>query len=368
MDRNRKSSVLITILLGIFLMLFWTNGFSYSERITDKELMSRSSAIIIGIVEEISLDEGFVRVHVTESLKGGLIDSVNIFFKEKNKIPLIRRNFTNQETAIFCLEKKDKVYWLVPAYRAKITISSRNDSQVTLFEFYIALEGEKNRQKEIYLLDKLTSQKWKERLAALTIINQTEIEDDQVFKSALLQTLNDKKIEVKIAGVGVLGNKKIREAVTPLLEIVGGKGPQRLRVEVIMALGQIGNPSAIGSLLNALIDKNPKIREKAAFSLIYFRDDRKIGPLIRGTRDPVGHVRRASVSSLENIKEKEVIDALIERLSDSDEGVRQEAFRLLQLFTGKSFEYNPFDPLHLQESINRWRTWWKESKEGFEFQ
>jgi hypothetical protein len=254
---------------------------------------------------------------------------------------------------------------LFPASAAKKSISCLDDPQVSLFKFYITIENKDALQKSVFLREKLQGRKWQERWAALNVINHTRAELDKELELAVLKTLNDEEIKVKIAGIAVSGEKKIRQALPALVETVNSGSSQDVRIEAVMAIGKIGDSNAIGSLLNVLNEENPIVREKAAFSLIYFNDDRKITPLIQAANDPAAAVRKAAIGSLENVKTKEVVDVLIEHLSDSDQTVRQEAFRLLQMFTGKSFGYNPFDDLNLRESGEKWRQWWKENRQGF---
>ena len=86
-------------------------------------------------------------------------------------------------------------------------------------------------------------------------------------------------------------------------------GEQRLRA--VQAMGALGAPTALPSLLLALSDPVAKVREFAASALLTLRDDRALPELVRSlSQDPDPDVRGAAAQALGELDRPEAQEAL----------------------------------------------------------
>jgi len=86
-------------------------------------------------------------------------------------------------------------------------------------------------------------------------------------------------------------------------------GEQRL--VAVQALGALGAPTALPSLLSALADPVAKVREFAASALLTLRDERALPELVRClSQDPDPDVRGAAAQALGELDRPEAQEAL----------------------------------------------------------
>jgi len=94
------------------------------------------------------------------------------------------------------------------------------------------------------------------------------------------------------------------------------------------ALGKIGNPQAVPALLQALKDKEWRVRWAAAEALESIGDPQAVPALIQALKNEDLWVRQAAAGALGKIGVP-VVPALMEALKDRDEDVRGAAARAL---------------------------------------
>ncbi len=72
-------------------------------------------------------------------------------------------------------------------------------------------------------------------------------------------------------------------------------------------------------------------------------------------------VGRAAVEAMGNLRSRQTVSTLIERLNDPDVSIRKAVLGALKTITGKQMS-GPFprDEKSLQGLIARWQEWWKE--------
>lgn len=78
----------------------------------------------------------------------------------------------------------------------------------------------------------------------------------------------------------------------------------QMRGKAALALGEMRDPSAVGSLIGALDDESGVVRKKAVEALGLIADERAEGPLSRVLKDESLQVRMAVPWALENIKHR----------------------------------------------------------------
>ncbi|MBI3912137.1 MAG: HEAT repeat domain-containing protein [Armatimonadetes bacterium] len=130
------------------------------------------------------------------------------------------------------------------------------------------------------------------------------------------------------AAVGALGRIGDPRATAPLLRLL--PEDETLRVEIVLALGQIGSPEAVPDLVeHGLGGVSETVRQAAADAL------RRIGgpavpTLINALKDANAYRRAGAASALGGMKDQPAaIQAAVLALSDPDEKVREAAARAL---------------------------------------
>jgi len=96
----------------------------------------------------------------------------------------------------------------------------------------------------------------------------------------LLRTLDYSDRYVRLHVMQALGKLNDERAVEPLLEVVKLSDDEGEREIAIRALGQIGDKSALPTLLDAMTDKSKLIRQSAIMALGNMKDERTVLKLI----------------------------------------------------------------------------------------
>lgn len=104
--------------------------------------------------------------------------------------------------------------------------------------------------------------------------------------------------EVKEEAIKALGATKKEEAVMPLMIFYYEEANEKLQIDIIEALSQITTTSSLEILLQALSNKNPKIRSCAALSLGELRNASAELPLKNLLSDPEERVRKSAAKAL----------------------------------------------------------------------
>jgi HEAT repeat protein len=185
------------------------------------------------------------------------------------------------------------------------------------------------------------------RLAALNAMGN--IRGERALE-ALIAQLADPNVVVRSQVVGILEELADQRAVEPLSVALLRDSSQYIREAAALALGHIGDTSAVESLITALKDSNRMVIEAAAGALdrLGWQPDHgekgatywiakqewntciEIGvpavePLITTLKDPDSHVRREAVTALGRIGDTGAVEPLIEMLKDPEENVRIDA-------------------------------------------
>lgn len=154
----------------------------------------------------------------------------------------------------------------------------------------------------------------KERLEPRVITRQQEraqevtesTEVEEVTFESLVKALEDNDPEVREEAVDNLGESEDERAVAHLTEVLLKDRDVDVREVAAEALGEIGDARAISALIQALRDKDPGVRESAVDALAEIGGDRVIDPLMGALQDEDGDVREAAVDALEEITGKDV--------------------------------------------------------------
>jgi HEAT repeat protein len=132
---------------------------------------------------------------------------------------------------------------------------------------------------------------------------------DESAIPALLQALDDSDSDVREEVADALS--QIGAVCVPGLLAQTSHRDQHTRIAAIRALGQIGDPLAITTLVRALDDESAWVRAAAAEALGALVAVDAVKPLIARLSDPDRAVQQSARIALQRIGTDEALDALL---------------------------------------------------------
>ena len=172
------------------------------------------------------------------------------------------------------------------------------------------------------LIDSFKDEDWNVRkngAKALGEIGEPAVEQ-------LINALKDEKWRVRWQAAETLGEISDVRAIKPLINTLNDEN-NGVRSNSIIALVKIGEPT-VELLINALKDKEWRVRWQAAETLGEIRDLRAIKPLINTLNDENNGVRSNSIIALVKIGEP-TVELLINVLTDKEGQIRGQAAETL---------------------------------------
>ena len=97
---------------------------------------------------------------------------------------------------------------------------------------------------------------------------------DTTFGRSLINGLEDKSLETRIAAIQALGMIKYAAAVNPISQLIKTADNESERLSATISLGMIGDDSAVPHLVKLLEDEEANIRWDAAIALAKMGNDR----------------------------------------------------------------------------------------------
>jgi len=161
-----------------------------------------------------------------------------------------------------------------------------------------------------------------------------------------------------------------RRAVPAFVRFVNDKH-HRVRIACLRGLYKLSeNKTSIDYLLDALKDEHPEVR-KIALLLIGWIDNEEIFPdysvasVVQCLNDNDERVRKASISTLANIRDKAAVLPLINLLSDNNLEIRKSVLNSLEMIIGESIEFDVSKVgIEQTEAIDELKRWWHNKKLG----
>jgi HEAT repeat protein len=147
--------------------------------------------------------------------------------------------------------------------------------------------------------------------------------------------LNDPDAEVRRAAVQALERYRDSESLRLIVDSLGNAG-EATGALVQEVLVRIGMP-AVGSLIDALSDRNTKLRGRAAETLVAI-GSASVDSLIQTLRNPSDLVRWRAARALGEIADPRAIRPLIEALGEEDIFLRRDAANALRVFGSEAVE------------------------------
>ena len=194
-----------------------------------------------------------------------------------------------------------------------------------------------------------------------------------------------KDTRYRFHALSALGQIKDREAVPTLIEALKDDDPN-VREKVATVLGEMPDPRALDSLLRASLDENPDVAYSALDALGNIRDSRAEAKVISAAVDGTGSMRLRAIRiigrkrisqgveaciralhdtspaiqleaawSLRSLRDTRAVEPLIDALSEQGESIRNVYSGTLRDLTGKDLGSDP----------SAWKAWWDHNKASF---
>ena len=137
----------------------------------------------------------------------------------------------------------------------------------------------------------------------------------------LLQALQDKEGRVRETAAKALGPLGDPAATDPLIAALSDED-NPVRSSAAESLGELGNPEAVQPLIAALNDESFEVRQAAVRALGELGDPAAVHHLILALSDEQSRVRWAAAQALGELDDQTAVQPLINTLNDKDRGVR----------------------------------------------
>jgi len=141
----------------------------------------------------------------------------------------------------------------------------------------------------------------------------------------------------------------------------------QVRQECIKALTKLEMKEGLSVVERALTDRAASVRlaaVRAVTCIGWLGQEALAVELLVPLSDSSVSVRRSAVEAIGNLRSRQVVPSLIERLNDPEKSIGNAALGVLETITGKKMSRGPFprNEKLLQRLIARWREWWKEEQ------
>ncbi len=145
----------------------------------------------------------------------------------------------------------------------------------------------------------------------------------------LIELLEASELGLVLEAVVLLGRLKDSRARRGLMAVIDSR-QQLFQCHAIEALGKLGDPKSVGSLIRLLSDSNANVRMTATAALSKMPEDRNIvAPLVKALKDPDEDVVIQAAKGLGECGDKRAADPLSRLLQSPNEQVRVAASQAL---------------------------------------
>jgi len=181
--------------------------------------------------------------------------------------------------------------------------------------------------------------------------NNTQAED------SLIKRLSDSSLTVRVSAIESLGLMGSAKSYTSILKWAYAPNPT-VRVAALEAIARIKPQESTGYLESALKDLLPEVRITALETLMKHKADRALTLKSASDllRDKNPAVRTTAVQSLRELRERDGLRALVDRLPDASWRLRYDIITALKDLTGQDFGFD----------AKAWFNWYQANKEKIE--
>lgn len=170
-------------------------------------------------------------------------------------------------------------------------------------------------------------------VAELAGVDTQEDKADRVVAQTFTELVDADRPEVRMAAATALGGFDADGSVDALRGRLIDPDV-RVRTRVVRALGELGDPSAVGDLVDCLSAEAVPVRREATEALGAIGDNRALDPLSAALDDEREAVRRSAADALGEFDRADPVSALAGALTDDSEHVRRAAlYSVVQLLS-----------------------------------
>jgi HEAT repeat protein len=181
-----------------------------------------------------------------------------------------------------------------------------------------------------------------EKIEALRILADRYNARDESVSNLLVLALNDKNAMVQMEAMKTMGVMKDTTAVFHLAEML--HDPRNaMRIEAVIALGNIGTPATVDLLIGSLMDKHPGARRAAREGLRNIGSERAMkaindAPFMLLVKNMNGSVtvKIEAIRYITRQKISEGLPLIRKACSDTYKNVRTEAIKSIGMFRDKN--------------------------------
>ena len=201
------------------------------------------------------------------------------------------------------------------------------------------------------------------------------LELDQAAVIRLSQVLRNAnaKYDHRWVAARALGKIGGKDATKTLRAVIAEDKFSMMRLAAIHGLKDMNDPKSYEVFVKALTDDAMVVRSAAADALGTLGDPRAVGPLVDALNKEDNFyrgrslwVRRHIVSALGKIESRSAVSTLIQTLDDADHTVGVAAVASLEQVTKVSFRVPAKDSQErLARTAPKWKSWWEENKKDY---
>ena len=197
--------------------------------------------------------------------------------------------------------------------------------------------------------------------------NTKPLTPEELQRAEALLPLLEGKQEFWAMGEFVHLGESVIPVVTKGLTMPG----PRVRYNAIETLSMIKAPSAVPALLETakLSSEIPRIREHALRVAVRLDSLQAPAAIQIMAKDPNAVIRKAAAFEARYVRHKDVIQPLIDMVSDEERFVAMSAVQSLWMLTRHETEAHDWDASSKQDRqawAEEWTEWWNQSKDTFE--
>ena len=144
----------------------------------------------------------------------------------------------------------------------------------------------------------------------------------------LIEALNDANSDIAARAAGILGQLCARKAVPHLLKALKSSS-WKVRATALESIGRMRCTEVTVKISSLIDDPNDNVRSELARALGKMEDERAVPYLIKALEDRHWDVRRNAAEGLGNSDSEDAIEPLIKALKDENSGVRNNSAEAL---------------------------------------
>jgi len=192
---------------------------------------------------------------------------------------------------------------------------------------------------------------------------EIEIEEDKEGINGLFDLAINGNDEQRYSAISTLIQEGNEKAIPVLVNALGDKN-LRVRLGALRGLYKLHTDEAMYSILDALADEHPDVRASAVTYIGWSGNVASSDDIARLLKDGNEQVRKSAAAALGNLESQNAVESLIDILSDPDSGVQQQAIISLRRITHQFFQFRAYaSEEERNQAIDLWRNWWTDYQE-----